>query len=520
MGAGKSRVGRAVAARLGWPFADGDALVEQHAGVPPHVLIERSGEAALRAAEALAYAEFLDSGTGGFVLACGGGAPLVPEVRERLADLDVIWLDVEADTAWERVGADGTDRPLARDRAAFEALLTARRAAYVALADERVDASSPDVVEEIVRHVRSLEPGLHWVPHATGDYSVVVRAGGITQVGERLAPRVPGSRAALVTDDGVPERLVAGVTDSLAGHFTVSVHRVPGGEASKSWRQAGELIEGLAADGLRRGDVVVALGGGVVGDLAGFAAATFLRGIRVCHVPTTLLAQVDSSIGGKTAVDLPQGKNLAGAIHQPVLVVSDPLALTSLPDREWRAGWAEVVKTALLAGSPLWGRVRDLEPMPAAEAGRVTDVIESCVVYKIGVVTFDERETGQGSPRDRAVLNLGHTLGHAVEVAAPTLVHGEAVAIGLRAALTASVRVAGLDPAVAEATNRWLDAWGLPASAPAGTDRARVAVAVARDKKGEAETEWVLLAAPGEPRSGQTLPPELVDELVAAACPP
>ena len=204
---------------------------------------------------------------------------------------------------------------------------------------------------------------------------------------------------------------------------------IPPGEAAKTWDRAGAVLRALAAAGMAGDDHVVALGGGVVGDLAGFCAATYQRGVPVVQLPTTLVAQVDSAYGGKTGVDLPEGKNYAGAYHQPAAVLADPGVLETLPPEELAAGWAEVIKTALIAGGPLWERVRD--PRATVDAGLVL----ACARTKLAVVESDERDAGR-----RQVLNLGHTVGHAIETATgyARYRHGEAVALGLLAALTLS----------------------------------------------------------------------------------
>jgi shikimate kinase/3-dehydroquinate synthase len=261
------------------------------------------------------------------------------------------------------------------------------------------------------------------------------------------------------------------------------------GETEKHLGTAGAVLEQLAEAGLDHDGHVVALGGGVVGDLAGFCAAVYQRGVRVVQMPTTLVAQVDSAYGGKTGVDLPQGKNYVGAYHQPAAVVADPEALTTLPPEELAAGWAEVVKTALIAGGPLWKRVRGRH----VEADR--DLVLACARTKLAVVAADERDAGQ-----RQALNLGHTVAHAIETVTGyrRYRHGEAVGLGLLAALTLSAQ-----PALREEVADLLAAHGLPTTLDPAVDPDEVVAATARDKKRRGgRVGFVLVEAPGDIRTG------------------
>jgi shikimate kinase/3-dehydroquinate synthase len=264
------------------------------------------------------------------------------------------------------------------------------------------------------------------------------------------------------------------------------------GEQSKTIAHAEIVWTELHRAGLTRTDHVVALGGGVVGDLAGFCAATYQRGVPIVHVPTTVVAQVDSAYGGKTAVDLAEAKNYVGAYHQPRAVLVDPEALHTLPPAERAAGYAEVVKTALIAGGRLWDRVR--------VGASVTDggVIAACALTKLRVVAQDERDSGR-----RQVLNLGHTVAHAIETATgyARYRHGEAVGLGLLAAL----RLSGLD-GLREEVAELLEAGGLPTTLDADVEA--VLAATARDKKrvGEGPVPFVVVHAPGDVRPGAALP--------------
>lgn len=329
-----------------------------------------------------------------------------------------------------------------------------------------------------------------------GVYEVIVDAGALDDVGSRVAATLGSRPCAVVTDAGVAPLYADRVTRSLAtAGCPPTLYTVPAGEASKSWAQAGALLESFSDAGLGRDAAVVALGGGVVGDLAGFAAATYLRGIPVVQVPTTLLAQVDSSIGGKTGVDLPRGKNLAGAFWQPALVIADPECLGTLSEREWSSGLAEVVKSAIL-DSP--AALADMEADADALVERAPDAVRRAVLMSIRlkarVVSGDERESA-----DRECLNYGHTLAHALEREAGygTLSHGAAVADGIRfaAALAERTSVAGAEWTLRQA--RLLDALGLDRTG-APCDASRLLDAMRSDKKARSgRVRFVMTSAPG-----------------------
>jgi 3-dehydroquinate synthase len=326
----------------------------------------------------------------------------------------------------------------------------------------------------------------------------VVGRGLIELLGGMVTAATAARRAAVITDANVAPLYLSEVTRSLeAAGIASETSIVPAGETAKRWQQAGELLERLAASGLGRDGAIVALGGGVVGDLAGFVAATYLRGIDLVHVPTTLLAQVDSSIGGKTAVDLDAGKNLAGAIWQPVLVVTDLGMLGTLPDAEWANGLAEVAKTALLSGAEETARLEaDAAHIVARDAHAVHDAVLMCVRFKAGVVSGDEREA-----KERECLNLGHTLAHTLEHARGygSLAHGMAVAEGLRFAAALAEDVAGAPAALGHRVGALLDALGIDRVERSGLDAGSLLGAMRRDKKARGgQVRFVLLDAPGQ----------------------
>ena len=461
MGAGKTTLGEEAARRLGRPFHDADAELERASGATVSAWFEERGEAEFRAAEARTIQALLDRGDP-LVVALGGGAVESDDVRARLGDAFTVLVDVDADTAWERSRA--TERPLARDEAEFRARYERRAPLYGLVADAR--ATDVDGV----------------VLAAAG---VHVRAGSLEHLGEL----VPGTgRAALVTDARVAGIHGADVQLALGARLA-STHELPPGEEAKTVTACARLWEELKLD---RGDALVALGGGCATDAAGFVAATHLRGIAWVAVPTTLVGQVDAAIGGKTAINLPAGKNLVGAFHWPARAVIDPAVLETLPERERRNGLAEVVKTGLLAGEPLW-------ELPAPEQ------VRRCAAFKAAVCLRDPYERGE-----RAILNLGHTFAHALEAAGsygePS--HGEAVALGLLAAL----RLSDLDTDAVDAVLE-------PRRVTVDSERAWAALR--RDKKSaDGRIRLVLLDAPGRARAGVELPEQDVraalDELIAS----
>ncbi len=346
-------------------------------------------------------------------------------------------------------------------------------------------------------------------------YDVVVDEGLLARGCRELESTCGGRRAVVVSDENVAplylERLVA-LLRSVRCDATEVV--LPAGEAQKTLARAEELYGVLYERRLTRADVLVALGGGVIGDLTGFVAATYLRGLRLVQVPTTLLAQVDAAVGGKVAVDFRGGKNHVGTFYQPWLVMADTATLQSLPDRERRSGAAEVVKYALLAGEDLLTEVEAavLDSGDGAAALCTPSLVARCLRVKAGIVAADERE----ERGERQVLNLGHTVGHAIEAAGgfARYSHGEAVALGLRAALRLSAALTGLSQADVTRATALLDALALP-RAYSGSAPDEVLALVARDKKAVGATvPFVLLQAVGRPVRGVEVPHDELREVV------
>jgi len=526
MGAGKSTVAGELARALGGEALDSDALLAERLGHPLAREFELAGEEAFRAREEELVCELLaQAGREGdqTVIALGGGSVLSERVRAALGAHVTVLLDVDTDTAWERVRAQpgSEERPLARDREAFGALHAERRELYEGLADAiftDLPAGGAVRARGALRALSGAPRGtrLLWASAASGEYPVLVgrgllgagadmQTGADVEVGAGVeagaAPWLDAiwpldrsrSRAFCVSDESV-FGLYGGRLGELAGSVAIAP-----GEGSKTLASAARVWQALLDAGMTRADHVVALGGGVVGDLAGYCAATYQRGVPVVHVPTTLVAQVDSAYGGKTGVDLPAAKNYVGVYHQPAGVLVDPDTLATLPAGELAAGWVEVLKTALIAGGRLWDSVA---------AGEEVDerTILACARTKLAVVAADERDGGR-----RQVLNLGHTVGHALETVTgyARYRHGEAVGLGLLAALSLSG-----EAQLRERVRALLSERGLPTTINDEVRVDAVLEAVARDKKRVGATvPFVLVRAPGEVEIGCEVAPA---ELTAA----
>jgi shikimate kinase/3-dehydroquinate synthase len=445
MGSGKTTLGRAAAQRLARPFLDLDHAIEERAGKTIPELFAERGEAEFRRIESDALRAALASPEPS-VLALGGGAVTTPENREALAGALTVLLDVDATTAWRR--ARGSARPLAQDEAAFRRLYDEREALY----REVADATARDVEGVILA-----AGGVH---HERGSLDL-------------LGELVPGAGPVALVADAHVMGIYGPRAQQALGDRLATTHELPSGEEAKAVDILRRLWSELRLD---RDGTVVALGGGCTTDLAGFASATYLRGVPWVAVPTTLVGQVDAAIGGKTAIDIPEGKNLVGAFHWPARVVIDEDVLGTLPERERRQGMAELVKTRLLAGYELG--------------------VRGAAAYKTAICLQDPHDHGP-----RRWLNLGHTWGHALEAAADfDLPHGEAVALGLLAAL----RLSGRDT---EPVEREL------APQPVRVDPERAWQALLRDKKrAGGEIVVVLLGERGpivEPRPAGEVRAEL-----------
>jgi len=344
-------------------------------------------------------------------------------------------------------------------------------------------------------------------------YDVVIGRGLLNQVSRLIVERQLYGQVFVITDSQLEGKVFLEALAGGLGPIGVLTPKtsIPFGETSKSMKNAADLLSRLAKQKVSRTGIIIAAGGGVIGDLAGFVAATYLRGINFVQVPTTLLAMVDSSVGGKTGVNLPEGKNLVGAFHQPKLVVADLDTLSTLPAKEFAAGMAEVIKYGAFKDKALFDRVaKGVKPDDAD----LDEIIEKCVAIKARIVEQDEFET-KGL---RALLNFGHTIGHAIEKATGynTYLHGEAISLGMRAAAWLSVWKAGLPEADARRIEAALTANRLPITLKPGVDRAAILSALGNDKKvaADGQNRWVLLKTLGEATSGWELPADMVEKAV------
>jgi shikimate kinase/3-dehydroquinate synthase len=490
MGAGKSTA-LAAARKAGLETVEIDELMERELGKPIRQAFEEDGEEAFRAREGEVVGALLEKADGG-AIALGGGSVLSERIRTALARHAVVLLEIDAAEAWRRI--QDTDRPLATSEEDVARLLAERLPLYEALADAIVPMSDIDAVKRALPAIQALTElpegtKLLWASSESGDYPILVGAG-ILDAG--WWP-LEGDRFCISDRDVAP--LFAERIGPVAGAVEVEP-----GEGAKTMGWAEAVLRALAEQGMSREDHVVALGGGVVGDLAGFCAHLYQRGVPVVHVPTTLVAQVDSAYGGKTGVDLPEGKNYAGAYQLPAGVLADTTTLGTLPPEELAAGFVEVLKTGLLAGGPLWKRVRSIEVIDPDD---LADVIFACARYKCAVVAADERDAGL-----RNVLNLGHTVGHAIEAATSygRYRHGEAISIGLLAALRLSDA-----PELRDECEATLNRFGLPVRLDPAVPIEDVLDAMQRDKKRTAAgIGFVLLSEPGQPRTGQIVDPAKV----------
>jgi shikimate kinase / 3-dehydroquinate synthase len=477
MGCGKSSVGKRLAFKLGLPFVDADDEIERAAAKSINEIFADHGEALFRDGERKVIARLLRNGPQ--VLATGGGAYMHAETRQCVRENGIsIWLRAELPVLMRRVMKRDT-RPLLREgnpEATMRKLIETRYPVY-AEADMTVESREEPhdvIVAEILNRLAApataqARPSQGAAPSRSvsvelGDrtYDVLIASGLLRDAGALIKARLGAVKCGVVTDENVARHHLAVLEESLRaeGLFAGSIVMKPG-EATKSFRDLATLSERLLELGLERGDLVVPFGGGVIGDLAGFAAGILRRGIRFVQIPTSLLAQVDSSVGGKTGINTPQGKNLIGVFHQPSLVIADTAVLTTLPPRQMRAGYAEVAKYGLLGDAQFFAWLEaNWQGVFGNNGPALTKAIETSVAAKAAIVARDETETG-----DRALLNLGHTFGHALEAwtgYSDRLLHGEGVAIGMCMAFRLSEELGICPRGRADRVVKHLKAVGLP----------------------------------------------------------
>ena len=519
MGAGKTAVGRRLAQTLGLPFIDTDHEVEVAAGYSVSEIFERFGEPAFRDVERRVIRRLLDGRR--MVLATGGGAFMDRETRALIRSKGMsIWIRAPLTLLLKRV-VGRTHRPLlmSGDPAQIlQGLIDLRHPIY-AEADIVIDSRDEPVdsmARRLTEAVRAHEPPLHVpVDLAGGGYDIVIGSGLLARAGGLLAGVLPQRRAIIVTD-----RTVAGLHLGMlkagleTAGFTIGTVEIEPGEASKSIEGWAELVDHLLGRGVERRTAIVALGGGVVGDLAGFAAAATLRGLPFVQVPTTLLAQVDSSVGGKTGINTPHGKNLIGAFHQPRMVLADTDVLATLPPRELRAGYAEIVKAGLIgdAGFYEWCEVHGAAVVGHDHTAQAEAIRHACA-FKAAVVGDDERE--EKTSDGRALLNLGHTFAHALEAEVGyggELLHGEAVAIGLGLAFSLSARLGYCPPEDGARVRAHLASVGLPteiAKLNRVVSAERLIGHMRRDKKmRDGALNFVLVRGIGQAFTTRDVPPD------------
>jgi len=500
MGTGKSTLGRLLASRLGRGFVDTDALIEARCGRTIAQLFAEKGEAAFRAWES-AIAQELAQETG-LVIATGGGLMLNEANAAALSHKSlVICLTADPTTILARIQQLPGERPLLNTANPLErihTLLNERASLYNRFPQIATDQQTPEqIVDEILTYLTPhpenspITPPLSLtVTHPEGQYPVFVGQGLLPHLRELAG--IQGSLV-IVTDDHVGPLQAHRLGDAAA------IITVPAGEQHKNLDTVRFLYQQMLSAGLDRQGTVVALGGGVVGDMAGFAAATFMRGVHFVQCPTTVLSMVDASVGGKVGVDLPQGKNLVGAFKQPQAVIADLDTLSTLPLVEFRGGLAELIKHGFLARPDLLTRLasRPLDQWRQPESlADLQQLLFDAIHVKRDVVERDPFEQGE-----RAYLNLGHTFAHAIEQASGYRVsHGEGVAMGLVAAAVLSARLGHCVPDLPDQVSHILNHIGLPTHIPAHLDPASLLQAMSYDKKKAAgQMRFILLREPGNP---------------------
>lgn len=473
-GTGKSTIGALLARNLKLPFVDLDRVIESNAGMSIPQIMHEQGEPAFRDLETAALEDTIGHGPNGTgsrdaVIALGGGALLRKENRAFAEGRGrVILLTAELETLLERLNTDSGKRPLlAGDLKSKLNELPEARAGHYASFPLRLQVDGNSIEQNL--HQAQVMLGRHHLS-GMGEYDVIVGQVSSLEI-------LPMHNPIIVTDNNAAKFHLAAVTSTLqASGYKPDAEILPAGEKHKNLEMVSLLWKAFLENGLDRKSTVIALGGGVISDMAGFAASTYMRGIDWVAVPTTLLAMVDASLGGKTGIDLPEGKNLIGAFHPPKLVLADPSLLLTLPERELRSGMAEVVKHGVISDPGLFDLCsRGMDWVRK----NLEQIVKRAMAVKIRVIEADPYEKGL-----RAALNLGHTVGHAVELVSKfSLRHGEAVAIGTVVEAKYAERIGIAGKGLADQIARTLSTLGLPAEIPYKLSREEILRAMQVDKK-------------------------------------
>lgn len=522
MGSGKTAIGSRLARLLNVPFYDTDLLIEQLTGRQVSRIFQESGEQTFRELEADRLRWVTQQPAG--VVATGGGAVIREANRELMRRNGwMVYLEASPETLWARIPAD-TQRPLLKTHNPLQRLreLLQEREPFYLEADWQIATGSLSMQAVVKRIASVFAPDIdnplqiHIALGRDRDYTVEI-APGLLRANERLLSFLSSPQIVILTHPillSYVETLIAGLQ---GWGIQVSCITIPPGERYKSLHRAEKLYHHLTDLKADRQTCLIALGGGVIGDLGGFVASTYMRGIPLIQVPTTLLAQVDSSVGGKTAVDLPGGKNLAGTFYQPRHVLIDPEVLLSLPARQWRNGMAEVLKYGVTLDTALWKRLQIQQGFRPTRRNpkRMMDwvpVIGKCVQLKAQVVQEDEKDlTGR-----RAILNFGHTVGHAVETVLHyrSWLHGEAVAAGMVVEAEIGRKLGITQDALVENLTDTLQRYGLPVHLP-DVPSDDLLQAMQRDKKTTGgQLNMVLLRSAGKAELVNNIPPALVKEVL------
>ena len=533
-GTGKSSTARAIGELLGWDVHDTDDQIEAREGRSIPAIFATDGEGPFRAVERQVLLQSLRHDR--VVIATGGGAPASDEVwsSDLLGHPETltVHLDAPPEVLVERLrrqaaeAGERAERPLLQGDAV--ATLTGhreRRRPFYGRAAVTLDVNGRtiDGVAADIAELASLGAGVPSslvLTSTSAPSTIEVGPGMRHRAGEIVREQWPkAARVWLCVDEHVAGHHGEGLIPELGFEgVDARLVTVPAGEASKSVAGLSRLWDALLEGGAHRSDVLVAVGGGVVGDLAGFAAATVLRGIGLVQIPTTLLSMVDSSVGGKTGINHPTGKNLIGAFYQPRRVIVDPELLATLPDREYRSGFGEIVKHGVIEGSTPGGEdgvllgllERNADALLARRTPVLPWVVRRNIAIKAAVVEADEREADL-----RAILNFGHTMGHGIEAAGFRLLHGEAISAGMVGALRLSQAVRGADPATVARVEALIARFGLPVQAEADPERVRALMAQDKKKSGGKQV-WVLLNGANRVEIVRDVAAEAIDAALAS----